>query len=80
MAELVGNASPEEIQKAMSYSPPVEPLTPVGKVLRTPEDRFLSLKDFPFAPNYVLTKIHGDVRIHYVDEGDKGMKSRSNAA
>jgi len=37
------------------------------KVLRTPDDRFASLPDFPFEPNYVT--ISGRLRVHYLDEG-----------
>lgn len=36
------------------------------RVLRTPEDRFLSLPDYPFAPHY--EQING-MRVHYLDEG-----------
>ncbi len=36
------------------------------KILRTPEERFANLPDFPFAPNY--QEIDG-LRIQYVDEG-----------
>lgn len=36
--------------------------------LRTPDDRFANLVDYPFAPNYV--EIEG-YRIHYVDEGPR---------
>ena len=38
--------------------------------LRTPDDRFGNLPDFPFAPNY-LDDLPGifDCRVHYVDEG-----------
>ena len=35
-------------------------------VLRTPDERFASLEDFPYQPNYI--DING-VRVHYVDEG-----------
>ena len=38
------------------------------KVLRTPEERFENLKDYPFEPRYVDV---GEVRIHYVDEGPR---------
>ena len=38
------------------------------KLLRTPNDRFEALPDFPFEPNYV--EVDG-IRIHYVDEGTK---------
>lgn len=37
-------------------------------VLRTPEDRFENLKDYPFQPNYM--NVDG-LRIHYLDEGPK---------
>ncbi len=36
------------------------------KVLRTPEERFEGLPDYPFAPHYL--EVDG-LRIHYVDEG-----------
>lgn len=39
------------------------------KVLRTPEDRFADLPDFPFEPHY--HQITPDLRLHYVDEGPK---------
>ncbi|MBV7395911.1 haloalkane dehalogenase [Mameliella sediminis] len=41
--------------------------------LRTPEERFAGLRDYPFAPHYVenLEGYEG-LRGHYVDEGDKG--------
>lgn len=35
---------------------------------RTPDERFESLPDFPFGPNYV--PVRDDLRMHYVDEGD----------
>jgi haloalkane dehalogenase len=40
-------------------------------VLRTPDEAFVSITDYPFAPNYVVVETDGDapVRIHYVDEG-----------
>jgi len=40
-------------------------------ILRTPDDRFVDLPDYPFAPNYVDVDA-GDrsrLRIHYLDEG-----------
>ena len=39
------------------------------KVVRTPEDRFEKLKDYPFGPHYV--SVDSTVRMHYVDEGNK---------
>ncbi len=39
-------------------------------ILRTPDDRFNDLKDFPYKPNY-FDYIHSEhsFRVHYVDEG-----------
>lgn len=41
------------------------------KVLRTPDDRFANLADYPFAPNYteVESGAGPKLRIHYLDEG-----------
>jgi haloalkane dehalogenase len=36
-------------------------------ILRTPDERFADLPDFPFAPNYV--EIGDGLRVHYLDEG-----------
>ncbi len=46
---------------------------PPSGFLRTPEDRFQNLPDFPFEPHYMQMP-HGDgtMRMHYLDEGDKG--------
>ena len=38
----------------------------VGEVIRTPDEAFQNLPDYPFAPNYVDSLGY---RIHYVDEG-----------
>ncbi|HSQ19929.1 MAG TPA: haloalkane dehalogenase, partial [Blastocatellia bacterium] len=35
-------------------------------LLRTPDQRFANLPDFPFPPNYVA--VNG-ARVHYIDEG-----------
>ena len=35
-------------------------------ILRTPDERFAHLPDFPFAPYYV--EVNG-LRVHYLDEG-----------
>ena len=44
------------------------------KVLRTPDERFLDLPDYPFAPNYcdVQDGEGGSLRVHYLDEGPRG--------
>jgi len=36
------------------------------KYVRTPEERFENLKDFPYEPHYTLVE---DLRMHYIDEG-----------
>jgi haloalkane dehalogenase len=38
------------------------------KYVRTPEERFENLKDFPYEPHYALVE---DLRMHYIDEGSK---------
>ncbi|HEX4694073.1 haloalkane dehalogenase [Sphingomonas sp.] len=42
-------------------------------VLRTPDERFADLADYPFAPHYLtVTDADGtDLRIHYIDEGPR---------
>jgi len=41
------------------------------KILRTPDERFENLPDYPFSPNYLTVDDTegGEIRIHYVDEG-----------
>ena len=41
------------------------------EALRTPDERFESLPDFPFAPQYAdVPAGNGDnLRVHYLDEG-----------
>ena len=43
------------------------------KSLRTPDDRFDNLADYPFAPNYVeINDLDGGkLRVHYLDEGPR---------
>ena len=43
------------------------------KTLRTPDERFKNLKDFPFEPHYaeVPDGEGGRLRIHYLDEGSR---------
>lgn len=36
-------------------------------VIRTPEERFEGIKDFPYKPNYLEVN---NLRVHYVDEGE----------
>ncbi len=39
------------------------------RVYCTPDDRFVDLPDWPYAPNYI--EIAGGLRVHYVDEGPR---------
>jgi len=43
------------------------------KILRTPDERFADLKDFPYEPKYaeIPDGEGGTLRIHYVDEGSR---------
>ena len=43
-------------------------------ILRTPDDRFADLPEFPFQPHYAEVAVPGDVarlRVHYLDEGPR---------
>ena len=42
------------------------------KVLRTPDERFADLPDYPFAPHY--QELAPGLRLHYVDEGPQDAK------
>ena len=41
------------------------------ETMRTPDERFVDLPDFPFAPHYVEVADGegGTLRVHYLDEG-----------
>ena len=43
------------------------------RILRTPEERFEKLADYPFAPHYTTIKTASgdDLRVHHIDEGPK---------
>jgi len=43
------------------------------RILRTPEERFQALAEFPFAPNYleIDSGAGPGLRIHYLDEGPR---------
>jgi haloalkane dehalogenase len=47
------------------------------ELLRTPDDRFENLPDYPFKPNYLKIRDQSDdaeIRMHYIDEGDSGAQ------
>eukprot|EP00928_Gymnodinium_smaydae_P038290 TRINITY_DN26439_c0_g1_i1.p1 TRINITY_DN26439_c0_g1~~TRINITY_DN26439_c0_g1_i1.p1 ORF type:complete len:368 (-),score=33.43 TRINITY_DN26439_c0_g1_i1:7-1032(-) len=60
----------------LNFSAPLDngQMGPINEVLRTPDERFAGLPDFPFAPNYFESRSHGRIRIHYLDEGSKEAK------
>lgn len=61
--------------KALEFEPPLDAgLAPIQEVLRTPEERFASLDNFPFAPHYFESRSHAHIRIHYIDEGPRDAK------
>ena len=47
------------------------------RILRTPDERFTNLKDYPFKAHYVevLATADDKLRIHYVDEGPKNTET-----
>ena len=46
------------------------------KVLRTPDDRFVNLSDFNYAPHYTTVRDQDgtEIRIHHIDEGPRDGK------
>lgn len=72
--DIMSSVSSDELLEALNFTPPAEPLLPIDKVLRTPEERFHNLQDYDFQPNYIESKVHGDIRIHFVDEGKRDAK------
>ncbi len=48
------------------------------EILRTPDDRFENLPDYPFTPHYLTINDRSEdaaIRIHYIDEGDPGAQT-----
>ena len=45
------------------------------EVLRTPDERFDDLKEYPFEPHYTNIKTHDGttIRIHHIDEGPSSI-------
>src|SRR5882762_6268095 len=44
----------------------------MSNILRTPEDRFGALPDYPFDPNYIDDLVgYTGLRVHYLDEGPR---------
>jgi len=64
----------EEAAPTTTFTPPLEPLDEIQKVLRTPDEAFAGLNGvfaYNERPNYFQSEIHGSVRIHYLDEGPR---------
>ena len=64
-------AMAEVLDRSVPHPSTTEPTR--MKVLRTPDERFADLPDFPFAPHYVTVADGegGELRVHYVDEGPR---------
>jgi haloalkane dehalogenase len=45
----------------------------MSNVVRTPDDRFSDLPDYPFEPRYAVIEdpVYGELRMHYVDAGPR---------
>ena len=42
------------------------------EILRTPDERFENLKDWPYEAKYhIVNSEYGDIRVHYIDEGSE---------
>jgi haloalkane dehalogenase len=65
VAEVAESLNPEDVAKVAQFAR-VQTSWPQGTVLRTPEDRFVTLPEFPYEPHYV--KIEG-LRIAFVESG-----------
>ena len=69
------NGGNHSIQEVASYpeglvdtNVPIHKASSGWEFVRTPEERFENLPDYPFSPNYV--EIDG-LRMHYLEEGPK---------
>lgn len=65
VAEVSGGIRPEDVAQVARYAR-VQTAWPEGAVLRTPEERFAALPDFPYAPRFV--EVEG-LRMAYVEAG-----------
>jgi len=61
----IGGLNPADVEKVAQYAG-IKRGWPEGSVLRTPEERFQHLPDFPYAPRYV--EVEG-LRMAYVESG-----------
>ncbi len=45
----------------------------IEKILRTPDERYAYIRNFPYTPKYIEAKIYGNNRIYYIDEGNSNV-------
>jgi len=62
----VGGLNPADVAKVAQHAG-IKPSWPEGSILRTPEERFANLPDFPYEPKYV--EMEG-LRMAYVESGE----------
>jgi len=65
VAEVASSINPADVVQVGRFAQ-VQTTWPEGSVLRTPDDRFANLPDFPYEPHYI--EIEG-LRIAYVEAG-----------
>ena len=66
----------ESVEDLPKFTPPRKPLQPIQRILRTPDERFRNTRTlFPFAPHYITTRVHGLIRIAYIDENPSGKQT-----
>jgi len=65
VAEISGSIKPDDVAQVARFAR-VQTGWPEGSVLRTPEDHFAGLPDFPYEPRYV--EVEG-LRLAYVEAG-----------
>lgn len=66
VAEVVDNLDPADVAQVARFAG-VQTAWAEGSVLRTPDDRFAALPDFPYGPRYV--EVEG-LRMAYVEHGE----------
>lgn len=66
VAEIADGLDPADVAQVAQFAR-VQTTWPEGSVLRTPDDRFADLPDFPYQPRYV--EVEG-LRMAYVEQGD----------
>lgn len=65
VAETSGEVEPSDVRR-VAWTAGVQPTWPPGSVLRSPDERFENLPDFPYEPHYVEVE---SLRMAYVEAG-----------